>query len=224
MAFDQYEILAEYYDKFNSGVDYASWADFFTECVKRYAKTTPVIVLDAACGTGKLTFLLEKKGFDMIGVDASEQMLGIAVENARKIKSSALFLRQDLCELDLYGTVDAAVCSLDSLNYLTSFKKLKDALSKIAFFMTDGGLFVFDINTKYKFEKIYADNSYVYEDEKVFCVWQNSYNKDRNVCDFYLTFFRENEDGTYTRMDEIQREKYPAWLGSLQIPGCRQPY
>ncbi len=207
MSYGQYEILPEYYDALNSSADYEAYARFFKEAVARYGSYGPKIVLDAACGTGELTCILAED-FDMIGVDLSEGMLELAAKKARKAGRDVLFLNQDLTQLDLFGTVDAAVCSLDSLNYLTSYRTLCGALSKIAFFMMDGGIFVFDVNTLYRFECVYADNAYVFDEDGLFCSWQNYYDEKKKICDFYLSFFKENADGTYTRSDEIQREKY----------------
>ena len=124
-----------------------------------------------------------------------------------------MFLCQDMREFELYGTVDAAVCCLDSLNYLLEDGDLKKCFDTVGNYLETDGLFLFDMNTPYKFEHIYGDNSYVYDLEREenapesFCIWQNFYDKDSRLCDFYLTVFTKGEDGRYDRADEEQRER-----------------
>ena len=108
---------------------------------------------------------------------------------------------------ELYGTVDACVCCLDSLNYLTSYEDLKKCFSLVHNYLIPDGVFVFDMNTPYKFEKVYGDNAYILEDGSSLVTWQNEYNKKSGICRFYLNIFVENEDGSYDRFEEIQREK-----------------
>jgi SAM-dependent methyltransferase len=118
-----------------------------------------------------------------------------------------LWLMQDMREFELYGTVDVAVCCLDGINHLTSVKDLKKTLSLVHNYLIPDGLFIFDVNGKGKFEKVYGDRSYVFEDEGNVCVWQNYYDFKKCVCDFYITMFSEDNDGKYVRYDEVQREK-----------------
>ena len=108
---------------------------------------------------------------------------------------------------ELYGTVDACVCCLDSLNYLTSYEDIKKCFSLVHNYLIPDGVFIFDMNTPYKFENTYGNNAYVLEDESSLVAWQNEYNKKTGICKFYLNIFVENQDGTYTRYDEVQREK-----------------
>ena len=104
------------YDSLNGEVDYAAWADFAERCFDAYLPARPSLVLDLACGTGTLTELLSKRGYDMTGVDASPEMLSVARE---RCSENTLLLCQNMCAFELYGTVGATVCSLDSLNHLT---------------------------------------------------------------------------------------------------------
>jgi len=209
-----YDAIAHIYDKINKDIDYASWADFCERAFGRYLKDKPEIVLDLACGTGSMTVELAKRGYDMIGVDISEDMLNEAY--TRSIGAGILYLCQDMRSFELYGTVGAAVCCLDSMNYLLTEDDLLKCFKTLHNYLDPDGLLLFDVNTPYKFAHIYSDNAYILEDEidygdgelsAVFCGWQNSFDEESGICDFYLTVFDENEDGTYTRTEEHQRER-----------------
>jgi SAM-dependent methyltransferase len=145
----------------------------------------------------------------MTGVDYSSEMLDIARERAENEGKSAdiLWLLQDMREFELYGTVDVAVCCLDGINHLVSKKDLDKTLKLVHNYLIPDGLFIFDINGKYKFENIYGDQTYAMENENAVCVWQNYYNEKNGLCDFYITLFEEDDDGRYNRYDETQREK-----------------
>ncbi len=207
-----YDAIARVYDQLNRDLDYGAWADFFETCFERYLPERPELVLDLACGTGRMTRELAARGYDMIGVDGSADMLSEAYEKEMTEGAKPiLYLCQDMRELELFGTVGAAVCCLDSLNYLLEEKDLKKVFSLVHNYLDPNGLFLFDVNTPYKFERIYGDNAYVLEDEDdgraVFCGWQNQYDEKSGVCDFYLSVFEEQEDGSYLRADEHQRER-----------------
>lgn len=204
MSYDGYLAIARVYDKLNKEIDYSKWASFFESCFERYGGEKPSIVLDLACGTGRMTCEMAQRGYDMIGVDGSVDMLSEAYS---KDTSGILYLCQDMRELELYGTVDAVVSTLDCLNHLTNKKDLEKTLHLVHNYLIPDGLFVFDINGKGKFERIYANNSYVSETENGVCVWQNYYNEKTNLCDFYITVFSENADGSYARFDDVERER-----------------
>lgn len=204
-----YDILAPIYDKINSEIDYSSWADFIEQIIKREYKGSPELVLDLACGTGRMTLELAKRGYDMTGVDYSPEMLDRAREAADTcgLENSVLWLCQDMCSLDLYGTVDVCVCCLDSINHLTSKRDLDIALGLVHNYLVPDGLFIFDINGKFKFENIYSDRVYTMEEDSSVCVWENDYNPKTGICRFYITLFSECPDGRYERYDEVQSEK-----------------
>lgn len=202
-----YNALAAYYDHLGEHIDYKRYAEAAVELNSRYGEGKSGLVLDLACGTGSIALELDKMGVEVIAVDASGEMLLQAREKASEAGADILFLCQDMRELDLYGTVDMAVCGVDSLNYLTSSKDLEKTFALVHNFLEPGGIFFFDMNTKEKFKTVYGDNSYVFEDDGVFCVWQNDYNEKRSTCDFYVTLFSEDEDGKYFREDEHHREK-----------------
>ena len=205
-----YDLLAPFYDKFNGDINYSEWADFIEKIIEReYGMGRPELVLDLGCGTGSMTLELARRGYDMTGVDYSSEMLDIARERGENegFGGKILWLLQDMREFELYGTVDVAVCCLDGINHLTKKSDLDKTLKLVHNYLIPDGLFIFDINGKYKFENIYGDQTYAMENDSAVCVWQNYYNKRSGLCDFYITLFEEGNDGKYVRYDEAQREK-----------------
>ena len=211
--FSGYDSIASVYDNINAEIDYSKWADFIETSFDKYLKKRPELVLDLACGTGSMTFELHARGYDMIGADSSEDMLSEAYEKAfNKGISDILFLRQDMREFELYGTVGAVCCCLDSINYLTHDGDIEKCFSHVHNYLDPDGLFIFDVNTPYKFENVYGNNQYIFEDqnsygEATYCGWQNEYDKESKLCNFYLSVFTEQENGSYTRADEVQTER-----------------
>lgn len=213
-----YDLIADAYDSVNKEIDYSSWADFIERILEReFGEGKAELVLDLGCGTGSMTVELAKRGYDMTGIDYSVEMLDIARERANEagVGDKMLWLCQDMTNIDLYGTVDLTVSCLDCINHLTRPKDVHKCFSLVHNFLIPGGLFIFDVNGKYKFENIYANETYVMEDDGSFISWQNSYNPKSKLCDFYITRFIEDRDGRYVRYDEMQRERMYT-LGSLR--------
>ena len=210
---NQFGMLAKYYDVLNYNANYKKVADYIEEVFEIYKKK-PQLVLDLACGTGSLTVELDKRGYDMTGLDLSPEMLSIAAAKASKkkknkdYKNNILWINQDMRFFELYGTVDAVVCCFDSVNYLRDEKDVKKCFAAVHNYLNPGGLFIFDVNSRYKFEFIYGKNNFVLEKKNVFCSWQNNYNKRDKTCEFYMTLFAKKPDGNYTRYDETQKERY----------------
>lgn len=197
-----YGIFSSVYDILTENVEYERIADKTCSLLTRNG-INGGLLLDLGCGTGTLSFLLEKKGYDIIGVDPSEDMLAIANEKKYDENSSAIFLCQSGEELDLYGTIDCAVCSLDTVNHIPTLQKIKETFKKISLFMNMGGIFIFDINTVYKHKKILGNNTFVYDMDEVYCVWQNTFCKEEMRTDIDLDFFIKNEDDEcYERYSE----------------------
>lgn len=201
-----YDVLAGFYDRLNRSIDYAQWADKISEYIRKNGVSDRASILDIACGTGKMTLELARRGYTLAGVDLSPEMLSLAQSACAEEGLYPLFVCQDMTCLDLSQTFDSAICCLDSVNYIGSKDSLDAFFARAAEHIREGGYFFFDVNTEYKFEKIYGDNSYVYDEKEVFCVWQNFYSPRRRLCDFELTFFVKNSDASYIRMQETQRE------------------
>lgn len=202
-----YDLLSRVYDSINSDIDYKAWADFIEKIVERESRMRPELVLDLGCGTGKMTLELASRGYDMTGIDYSTDMLDVARDRAEEQGADVLWLCQDMREFELYGTVDLTVSCLDCINHLTRPSDVERTFKLVHNYLIPDGLFIFDINGKYKFENLYSDRSYVMEEEGGVCIWQNSYDEKKKICDFYITLFEECEDGRYERYDEEQRER-----------------
>lgn len=209
IAVERYQALSRVYDALNGEVDYAAIADFYQSAFKRYG-ISPSLVLDLGCGTGRMTAELAARGYDMTGVDASAEMLAKAYERVLKTgQSGVLLLEQDMCDFELYGTVGAVVSTLDCINYLTEDGDLDRCFSLVHNYLDPDGVFLFDVNTPYKFEHVFGDNAYILEEEdgSAYCGWQNAFDKESGLCQFLLSVFTEGKDGRYDRADEEQTER-----------------
>lgn len=196
-----YSDFALVYDRLMCDVDYKARTEYLLKLFKKYGKK-PTLLLDLACGTGGFSNEMAKRGIEVIGVDMSEEMLGIAREKSAEEETDVLYLCQRAEELDLYGTVDGAICSMDSLNHITDIKALKKAASRVSLFLEEGCLFIFDVNTVYKHEKVLADNTFVIDEDGIYCVWQNEYDSKNLKTNIMLDFFVEEEDGSFSRYGE----------------------
>ncbi|MBQ4129619.1 MAG: class I SAM-dependent methyltransferase [Ruminococcus sp.] len=199
-----YNSFSEYYDALMQNVGYKERCRYILEVFKRLDHDMG-LSLDLACGTGSLTVELKKQGVDIYGVDASYEMLSYAREKAVENELDILFLCQKMQSLDLYGTIDTCICTLDSINHLIKEKDVQKTFDRVSLFMNKGGYFLFDVNTVYKHSEILCDNTFVYDTDDVFCVWQNSL-KENNVVDIELDFF-EREGNVYYRSNESFSER-----------------
>ncbi|MBQ7407251.1 MAG: class I SAM-dependent methyltransferase [Clostridia bacterium] len=204
-----YDLLAEFYDRINSDLDYDAWADFLEKIFDKEMKARPSLVMDLGCGTGKMTLALAKKGYDMTGIDYSVNMLGKAREAAYDagLSENILWLCQDIRSFELYGTMGAIVSCLDTINHITKEKELLSVFSLVHNYLDPDGLFIFDVNGKAKFETLYANQTYVFEEGDDFCVWENEYNEKNKLCRFFITLFSKERDGRYVRSEETQSER-----------------
>lgn len=198
-----YVSLAPFYDGLMPEEDYLLWADC---CEQLFRPRGIHTVLDLACGTGTLSWLLADRGFEVIGVDLSCDMLAAAMEKAQAHPgvTAPLFLNQALGELDLYGTVQAAVCSMDSVNYLDE-PELVEALRRLRLFLEPGGILLLDFNTPEKFRRMDGE-TFVSESEDAFCVWRAETEEDEGICTYWMdVFFRE---GDLWRREEEEHTEY----------------
>lgn len=193
------------YDKLQDA-DYNAFFEYYKKVFEKF-NIKPELVLDLGCGTGSITVKMAKAGFDMIGVDLSCEMLDIARQKAQDEGCDILFLNQDMTEFELYGTVDAIISSLDSINYIIEDGGLLKLFKLCNNYLNPGGIMIFDINSEYKLREVLGNNTFVSEENNIFYVWQNSFDEDTNICSFYLDFFVENQDGLYDRFSEYQEER-----------------
>ncbi len=200
-----YGRFADVYDRLMGEVDYRARAEYLLKLFKKHGKL-PSLLLDLACGTGGFSNQMALSGIETIGVDMSEDMLSEARENSAELGTQVLFLCQKAQELDLFGTVDGAICCMDSLNHIIDKNELKTALERVSLFLEKGGLFIFDVNTVYKHKAVLADNTFVFDEEGVYCIWQNEYDSDKMITDIFLDFFVE-QDGLYERFSENFSER-----------------
>lgn len=201
-----YGDFAYYYDLLTENVDYESRCDYIYNLLADNG-VGKGILLDLACGTGTLSLLLAEKGYDVIGVDGSEDMLSIAQEKKYESGSDLLFLCQKMEELDLFGTINAAVCTLDSINHVTDEDRVKEIFRRVSLFMEDKGIFIFDVNTPHKHREILGNNTFVYDMDEVYCVWQNETDDNMLTTVSLDIFERDEEEDVYYKYSEQFQEK-----------------
>lgn len=202
---DSYTGFATLYDLFMDNVPYEEWASYLIGLLKEY-NINDGIVLDMGCGTGNITEILAKNGYDMIGIDNSEEMLGIAMEKKAENGLDILYLLQDMREFELYGTVACAVSICDSMNYITDFDELVDVFKLVNNYLDPGGLFIFDLNTSFKYKNI-GDSVIAENREDGSFIWENTFYEDEQINQYDLTVFERLENGLFDRHTEthIQR-------------------
>ena len=195
-----YGVFAQFYDNLTQNVDYKTKADYLCSLFEHF-NHDPGCTLDLACGTGTLTIELKKRGIDVFGADMSSEMLTEAMAKATCDDLDIMFLRQKMQSLTLFGTIDTCICTLDSISHLSGHKQVQQTFDKVSYYMEPGGLFVFDVNTIFKHEKILSDNTFVYDTDDVFCVWQNTYTSNQHKVKIELDFFIP-QNGHYIRESE----------------------
>ncbi len=211
-----YEVLAEYYDKLNEDADYGALFCAILHYLKLH-KIHSGIIADLGCGTGEMSLRLAKEGYDMIAVDASVEMLCVARQKAYENEvQSILFLQQNITQLDLYGTINAAICTFDTLNHIGPYSEFCKALKKTALFLEPNCPFIFDMNTIYKHEKILANNAFEHKQENVSYEWQNTIDKEKNRTQISIVLSEDEK--------EIGEELFYEYYYSLQEieNACRQ--
>ncbi len=198
-----FSTLADFYDSIN-GSAYEPYADFLEKSFK--LSNIPVReVLDLGCGTGGICAILADRGFDMVGVDISTDMLMVARE--RNLGKNTLLLCQDMREFELYGTVQAVYSSFDCLNYITESKDLKQVFALVHNYLESGGVFVFDINTEFRYTQILDGKSFVYETEDNLAVWRSAFDKEEKLCEFEIDNFTKLSGNKYIRESETQIQR-----------------
>ncbi len=200
MMNNSYGIFASVYDLLTENVEYDKRAAYINSIINKFGGKENGVLLDLACGTGSLSELFSAQGYDVIGIDNSPDMLSIAMNKKYESGNNIQYVCQDMREINLYGNVDITVCALDSLNHLKCFDDVKKVFQRVFRFTESGGLFIFDMNTVYKHREVLGNNTFIYDTDDVYCVWQNSCESD--TVSIYLDFFMPDDDGLYERYSE----------------------
>jgi SAM-dependent methyltransferase len=203
---NQYKNLAKFYDSLNSNAEYEKFIIYYNKIFKKF-KISPKIIADLGCGSGTLTELLAKQGYDMIGIDMSTDMLNISMKKKIKSNLDILYINQDICSFELYGTTDAIVCALDTINHITNKKDVLSCFKTCNLYLDPFGIFIFDINTRYKFEQLLHGNSSVYESQDAFCVSEHTYDKKDKLFYYDITIFYKEQNDIYSRLTDCVIER-----------------
>lgn len=201
-----YKDFAMVYDTFMDNAPYDKWLQFLIENFNKY-KVPKELVLDLGCGTGTLTQMLSKKGYDMIGVDNSDEMLSIAIQKGINDTQNILYLLQDMREFELYGTVRAVISICDSINYLLEEEDIVKTFSLVNNYLDPGGIFIFDFNTVYKYESVIGDATIAENRDTCSFIWENYYHTKEHINEYDLTIFVKEENERYRRFDETHYQR-----------------
>lgn len=202
---DIYNRFANIYDELMMDFNYEDWFHYIEEVLQRY-NNNPKKILEMACGTGNLSYHLAKKGYNLTCFDLSSEMLSRAYEKLRKFKNVKL-LRQDMVDFQVNQSFDCVISICDSINYITDKEKLLQTFKNVWNHLEFGGIFIFDINSYYKLKYVIGNNIFVEDREDVFYTWQNYYDVNKDICEFYLTFFLSENGECFERFDEEHMEK-----------------
>ena len=203
-----YEKFAQVYDLFMDNIDYEGWAEYVTDRLREY-EITDGLVLELGCGTGTMTGLLAGKGYDMIGVDNSEEMLAEAMEKRVESGQDILYLLQDMREFELYGSVRVVISVCDSVNYITEPEELQEVFRLVNNYLDPKGVFIFDFNTRYKYEEILGDRTIAENREECSFIWDNYYYEDEKINEYDLSLFIETDkdSGLYRKYEETHYQR-----------------
>ena len=198
-----YNALAYSYDRLTNDVDYKSVVAFYWKILNKEG-LQPRTAVDLACGTGSVTLILAEKGLQVTGVDMSAEMLCMAAQKADSVANRPVFVQQRMEQLRLPKAVDLAVCALDSLDYVTDPADCKEAICRVYKALNPGGCFIFDVNTP---EKLQAMDGQVFldEDDDVYCVWRGEFDKDANICTYWMDLF-QRQGNVWQRSYEEHKE------------------
>lgn len=201
-----YGSFAYVYDIFMDNVNYREWADYIIETLAQDG-IRDGLVLELGCGTGTVTEMLADAGYDMIGIDNSEEMLAEAMEKRAESGHDILYLLQDMQDFELYGTVRAVISVCDSMNYLTDEEDLEYLFALVNNYLDPGGLFIFDMNTVHKYRDVIGDTTIAEDREDGSFIWENSYDRENALNVYELALFLPREDGLYEKCEEEHVQK-----------------
>lgn len=203
---EAYTDFAGVYDIFMEETPYEYWCERVCRVLETHG-ITEGLVLDLGCGTGTLTELLAERGYDMIGVDNSREMLGRAVGKRDGSGHDILYLCQDMRSFELYGTVKAIVCLCDSINYVTEPEELKRVFGLVNNYLDPGGIFFFDFNTDYKYREIIGNAVIAENREHCSFIWENYFHQEACINEYDVTVFQEEKDGKYRKFTETHYQR-----------------
>lgn len=204
---DAYTGFAEVYDTFMDNIPYEEWAEYLINLLKEY-EVDEGLVLDLGCGTGNMTELLSKAGYDMIGVDNSEEMLEIAMEKREESGQNILYLLQDMREFELYGTVKAVVSICDSINYILEEEELMEVFRLVNNYLDPQGVFIFDFNTTHKYRDVMGERTIAEAREDCSFIWDNYYYEEEEINEYELSLFvKEKDSDLYRRYQEVHHQR-----------------
>ncbi|SER46441.1 class I SAM-dependent DNA methyltransferase [Lachnobacterium bovis] len=200
---EAYTSFAQVYDMFMDNVSYEQWTDFIYEQLHKHGIIEGKI-LDLGCGTGKITRLLSKKGYDLVGVDSSIEMLEVA---ANRNDSDIMYLHQNIIDMDLYSDFKAAYSTCNCLNYILEETDLYNVFQSVYEHLENKGLFIFDLNTEYKYKEILQDNTYAENREDGSFIWDNYYDEESGVNEYQLALFIKEKENLYRKFEEVHFQK-----------------
>ena len=203
---DAYSSFAEVYDTFMDNVPYEEWAEYLAAILREYG-IEDGLVLDLGCGTGSMTEKMAAKGYDMIGVDNSGEMLEIAMEKKEKSGWDILYLMQDMREFELYGTVRGVISACDSVNYITDEKELEQVFRLVNNYLDPKGIFIFDFNTEYKYREVLGNQTIAEDRDDCSFIWENYYYEDQQMNEYELTLFIKEEKELYRKYQELHLQR-----------------
>lgn len=204
-----YESFARVYDLFMDNIPYEEWSEYLAGLLREYG-IEDGLVLELGCGTGNVTRFLAARGYDMIGVDNAPDMLEIAMEKKAEENQDILYLLQDMREFELYGTVRAAVSVCDSMNYITAPEELLSVFQLVNNYLDPGGIFIFDLNTPYKYREILGEQTIAEDREDASFIWDNFFDEEEGINEYDLSLFiPEEHEGEilYRKYEEIHYQK-----------------
>ena len=207
---EAYSEFAQVYDLFMDNIPYDQWCEYLVTLLKKYG-VDDGLILELGCGTGNISEALRKKGYDMIGIDNSAEMLSVAIEKSMEVEDESLpqslYLCQDMREFELYGTVRAIVSVCDSMNYITEPDDLYEVFRLANNYLDPEGVFIFDMNTRYKYENMLGEQTIAETREDHCFIWDNFYDKDSRLNEYVLNLFIQGDDGRYDRHEEIHYQR-----------------
>jgi SAM-dependent methyltransferase len=201
---DAYGSFAAVYDTFMDNVPYGEWSSRYEKILKENG-ISDGILLDLGCGTGTMTLIFQEKGYDMIGLDLSLDMLNIAREKSEG--KEILYLEQDMREMELYGTVRAVLCVCDSINYILEPEEVEQVFSLVDNYLDPGGIFLFDFNTDYKYRELIGENVIAEDRDEMSFIWDNYYDEESRINEYELSLFVQEKDNLYRKYQEVHYQR-----------------